>query len=100
MLRHLAAAAAGAVVGAVTGYLVGYAVGEIVLRDCFELDCILVGLYALGGAVLFALAGGITLAVMSVRRGRAQPPRSSSTTRRGPWTSARWARRQGRRGAG
>jgi membrane protein YqaA with SNARE-associated domain len=67
MIRHVVAGVVGGVLGATVGWVVGYWVGRIVYRDCVEMDCLMVGFYGLGGALLIGVAAAVVSVVLSVR---------------------------------
>ena len=62
----------GIVVGAVVGYLVGYVISDWALRDCSELDCVAVLVWAaisgVVGAIVFGIASPLIARRVATRR--------------------------------
>ena len=51
----------GMLLGGIVGGLLGAFIGHVRTRGCIEMDCLESGLWVLGGVLLGALAGGVSL---------------------------------------
>ena len=72
MARHLLVGILGAVLGAVAGYVVALVVAGWWYRDCGEMDCLTVYLFAFVGGVIGSIVLAVILVMTSVRRTRSE----------------------------
>ena len=67
-MRHVVAATAGALLGGIAGLVAGTFLARLLYGDAADLDRLMIGIFAVVGAGVFALCGAILAVLYSVRR--------------------------------